>query len=289
MSDLRYTKPEPLRLKGHHDFSETWLHDRIAEDTGILGFGDVEVIQRERRQEGAGRLDLLLYDRDQERRYEVEIMLGTTDESHIIRCIEYWDIERRRFPAYDHCAVLVAEDITSRFLNILSLLAGNIPLVAIQLSALKVEDRVVLNFVRVLDQLALRQDDEAEEKTQPVDREYWNRRVSPTVLKLVDSQFEVVRKSDPKQRLKYNRSYIGLSDGVRSNNFVYFQPKKNFMYLLAKVSNKPAWVKRLEEADLEAGEGRRAVWVTLRPGEADQHRAILTEFIQEAVDVSKAE
>jgi hypothetical protein len=33
-------------------------------------------------------------------------MLGATDESHIIRCIEYWDIERRRYPAYEHCAVL---------------------------------------------------------------------------------------------------------------------------------------------------------------------------------------
>ena len=30
---------------------------------------------------------------------------------------EYWDIERRRYPQYDHCAVLIAEDITSRFLN----------------------------------------------------------------------------------------------------------------------------------------------------------------------------
>ncbi len=39
----------------------------------------------------AGRLDLLLQDANQ-RRYEVEIQLGATDESHIIRTIEYWDI-----------------------------------------------------------------------------------------------------------------------------------------------------------------------------------------------------
>jgi hypothetical protein len=45
----------------------------------------------------AGRLDLLLEDEDQERRYEVEIQLGPTDEAHIIRTIEYWDIEWKRY------------------------------------------------------------------------------------------------------------------------------------------------------------------------------------------------
>ena len=87
-------------------------------------------------------------------------MLGATDESHIIRCIEYWDIERLRYPGYEHCAVLIAEDITSRFLNLIALLAGTVPLVAIQLNALRVGDNnVVLNFVRVLDQRLLRRDD----------------------------------------------------------------------------------------------------------------------------------
>ena len=30
--------------------------------------------------------------------YEVEVMLGVLDESHIIRTIEYWDVERQRRP-----------------------------------------------------------------------------------------------------------------------------------------------------------------------------------------------
>lgn len=55
-------------------------------------------------------------------RYEVEVQLGSTDESHIIRTIEYWDIERKRYPQYDHTAVIVAEDITSRCLNVISLI-----------------------------------------------------------------------------------------------------------------------------------------------------------------------
>jgi L-alanine-DL-glutamate epimerase-like enolase superfamily enzyme len=113
VNKLSYTKHERISLKSHTDFNEKWLQARIVEDPGILGLGDVVLIERERTQERAGRLDLLLADPEQDRRYEVELMLGPTDESHIVRCIEYWDIERRRYPGYEHCAVLVAEDITS--------------------------------------------------------------------------------------------------------------------------------------------------------------------------------
>src|SRR6266576_1862407 len=120
MDKVTYAKHEHISLKGHPDFGEKWLQERIVEDPSILGLGEVIVIERERPQERAGRLDLLLADPEQNRRYEVELMLGSTDESHIIRCIEYWDIERRRYPGYEHCAVLIAEDITSRFLNVVS-------------------------------------------------------------------------------------------------------------------------------------------------------------------------
>ena len=87
-----------------------------------MGLGDLEVRSNERRQPSGGRLDLLLQDVDTSARYEVEIQLGSLDESHIIRTIEYWDIERRRYPQYEHIAVIVAEDVTSRFLNVISLL-----------------------------------------------------------------------------------------------------------------------------------------------------------------------
>ena len=114
--EAEYVKAEPISLKGHPDFSEVWLHDQICKDPSILGLGDLTVIERERVQVGAGRLDMLLSDADAEStvRYEVEIMLGPTDPSHIIRTIEYWDIERHRYPAYDHITVLVAEQVPRR-------------------------------------------------------------------------------------------------------------------------------------------------------------------------------
>lgn len=182
---LTFTKHEKVWLRSNSDFSEKWLHEVIASDPAILGLGDVEVIDRERIQERSGRLDLLLSDGDTSR-YEVEIMLGATDPSHIIRCIEYWDIERRRYPGYEHIAVLIAEDITSRFLSVMSLMAGSIPLIAIQLNALRVGEELVLDFVHVLNQTSLRRDDEAEAAGQEVSRSYWDARVSAGIMSIAD-------------------------------------------------------------------------------------------------------
>jgi len=119
---ISYLRPERLMLKTHPELNERWVQDRIAEDPSILGLGDLVLRDKERTQPRAGRLDLLLQDSETKRRYEVELQLGSTDETHIIRTIEYWDIERKRYPQYDHCAVIIAEDITSRFLNVVSLL-----------------------------------------------------------------------------------------------------------------------------------------------------------------------
>ncbi len=143
---INYLRPERLTLKSHPELNERWVQDRIAEDPNILGLGDLVLRDKERIQPRASRLDLLLQDPETNRRYEVELQLGASDEAHIIRTIEYWDIERKRYPQYDHCAVLIAEDITSRFLNVVSLFNGSLPLIAIQMQALKVAEHTTLVF-----------------------------------------------------------------------------------------------------------------------------------------------
>ena len=112
----KYVKPGRIWLKTHPDLTEKWLQDRIGEDPSLLGLGDLVLRDRERPQAGAGRLDLLLQDAEANRRYKVEIQLGRTDESHIIRTIEYWVIERKRYPQYEHIAVIVAADILAEAL-----------------------------------------------------------------------------------------------------------------------------------------------------------------------------
>ena len=171
---MDFHAPTRVSLKTHHAFSEAWLHELLKDNPALLGLGDLQVRDSERRQPGAGRLDLLLVDPETPTRYEVEIQLGATDESHIIRTIEYWDIEKRRYPQYEHVAVLVAEDVTSRFLNVVSLFNGFIPLVAIQLQGIEVNGSFTLVATRVVDKATLGTEEDEEGET--VDRAYWRER-----------------------------------------------------------------------------------------------------------------
>jgi hypothetical protein len=172
--ELKRATAVRLRAAG---LDERWLQDRIEEDPSILRLGDIQLLRKEKSQPSGGRIDFVMYDPEQETRFEVEVMLGVLDESHIIRTIEYWDIERQRYPAYDHRAVIVAEEITARFFNVIRLLNRAVPLIAVQLNALMVDGAIVLHFTRVLD---VYQETEVEEEGdgEQVGRPYWEKRAS---------------------------------------------------------------------------------------------------------------
>jgi hypothetical protein len=287
---LEYVKAEPISLKGHPDFSEVWLHEQISKDTSILGLGELDVIERERIQVGAGRLDMLLADSDADSttRYEIEIMLGPTDPSHIIRTIEYWDIERRRYPAYDHIAVLVAEQVTARFLNVIALFAGSVPIVAIQLNTLRVGNQIVLDFVKILDQRQLREDDTADTggATEPdVDRSSWDARVGPAIMKVCDRIAQIANEiADPKLELKYKKVRIALSVPGSFFNLLTLWPKKNFIRGRFRVTDPETWGKRLSEAGVEAElKDGSVVIVRLRSGDLDHHEGLLRDLVHQAI------
>lgn len=287
---LNYTSHEKLSLRHRQDFNEAWLHDRICDDPSILGLGDVRVIDRERRSAGGGRLDLLLFDEDNNRRYEVEVMLGATDPSHIIRTIEYWDLERRRYPGYDHIAVLIAEDVTARFLNVISLMAGSIPIVAIQLDALRVGESIVLNFVQVLDQADLRTDDTADEEGggKPVDRAVWLGRVGESLLGICDDVLAMINGAAKQPfSLNYLRGYIGLrTAGGVVNNFVYMTPKhqKKIIHIGFRNPRAAEWKDRFEEAGVPVQNRRKGrVRVTVTTADFEEHRGLIHEVVQDTV------
>ncbi len=247
-----YTPHERFSLKNHSEFNEKWVQDLIANDPSILGLGELVLRGSERVQPRAGRLDLLLQDPETKRRYEVELQLGSTDEAHIIRTIEYWDIERKRYPQYDHCAVLIAEDVTSRFLNVVSLFNGTLPLIAIQMQALKVGDSITLVFTTVLDELIRGNIDEDEDaESAPTDRAYWEKRGSKATVSLADQFLTLLKDRDPSLELKYNKFYIGLSKDGRPYNFVAFKPKKNQLNLELKLPQSDELDGKIEEAGLE--------------------------------------
>ena len=231
-----YVKPERLWLRAHPEYTEKWIQKLIADDPSILGLGDLVLRDQERIHPRAGRLDLLLQDVETKRRYEVELQLGATDEAHIIRTIEYWDIERKRYPQYDHCAVIVAEDITSRFLNVISLFNGTVPLIAIQVQALRVGENITLVFTTVMDELSRGLVDEDEDAAAaPTDRAYWEKQATKATVALADDLLEILKQFDPSLELKYNKFYIGLSRDGQAFNFVAFRPKKNQLNLELKL------------------------------------------------------
>jgi len=243
-------KAKRIDLKSHSTINEKWLQEQIVKDTAILGLGDVVVRSVERTQPHGGRLDLLLEDSEGEARYEVEIQLGAVDESHIIRTIEYWDSERRRYPQYDHIAVIVAEEITTRFFNVIGLFNGFIPLIAIQLAALEVNGSMTVVSTRVLDvvHLGTEEQDNSELAT---DRNYWEKKSTTQMLELVDLLVVAARKINDRLVARYKQRYIGLGiDGV-ANNFISFKPRKRFVCLQLKLPQSPEIDEALEDSGLQ--------------------------------------
>jgi predicted transport protein len=247
-----YLKPERIWLKNHAEFTEKWVQDRIAEDPSLLNLGDLVLRDRERIHPRAGRLDLLLQAPETKRRYEVELQLGATDEAHIIRTIEYWDIERKRYPQYDHCAVLIAEDITSRFLNVVQLFNGTIPLIALQLQAIRLGEHITLMFTTVMDELARGVVDEDEDaESTPTDRAYWEKRATKGTVSLADDLLGVLSTFDPSLKLKFNKFYIGLDKDGQPYNFVTFRPKKNQLTLELKLPQSAELDAKIDAAGLD--------------------------------------
>ena len=276
----------PISLKDSSELNERWLQEELTADPSLLGLGDLTVRDVERRQPGAGRLDLLLVDPESATRYEVEIQLGATDETHIIRTIEYWDLERRRYPQYEHVAVLVAEDVTSRFLNVISLFNGFIPIVAIQLQALTVECALTLVATRVVDQMSLATEEEDEGTV--VDRAYWEKGRGSTIsLQILDALMELIRTVEPDLQPNFTKRYIGLASNHVSRNFITFRPRKQHLIVAFRIPRTVPLDDELEGVGidtLEYNQRSRRYRVRLTQQDLEKHRQTLTDLIRRARD-----
>jgi hypothetical protein len=247
---MEFQKAKILSIRDHPELTEKWLQGQLVKDPTLLGLGDLTVKDVERKQPHAGRLDLLLVDPDSLRRYEVELQLGATDESHIIRTLEYWDIERRRYPMYEHVAVLVAERVTSRFLNVISLFNGFIPIMAIQLQLLEVGGVQTLSASTVVDVMSLGTEEEEEEAGGGADRGYWQEK-APAGLLLADQLLVLVQETDPKASLKYNKHFIGIAhDGV-PDHYVIFRPRLHHLGVGFRIPRSDELTEELEQGELD--------------------------------------
>ena len=126
---------DTINLKNDKNINEKTIQDYIAKHPESLNVEDtntLELISREKIQKEGGRIDLL-FENEEQSRFVVEIQLGKIDSSHIVRTIEYWDNENKRNPKYKYYAVLIAEEITGRFFNVLNILYKVIPIIVIQM------------------------------------------------------------------------------------------------------------------------------------------------------------
>jgi len=286
MEEINIIRPDKISLRDHPSLNEQWLQNIIAKDPDILGLGDLVLKDKERVQPRAGRLDILLQDADINKRYEVEIQLGKTDESHIIRTIEYWDIERKRYPQYEHCAVIVAEEITSRFLNVISLFNGNIPLVAIQLTAYKNGNDYFLTFNTVLDEMYLGLVEEDEEVSAVTDRQYWeNVKGTVETVEIVDAALSIITDILPGYELKYNKFYIGLAQNGSTDNFVIFRAKKTFTRMEIRLEHSDDLEREIEEKGLDLmdyDKRDRRYRIKLSMNDIKNHGAFIANLIRQA-------
>jgi len=204
MADLPIGKIVRIRDCG---YDEVWLQDQIVANASCLQLGDLEVVARERSQSSGGRLDILLKDPEDDSMYEVEVMLGDTDETHIIRTIEYWSREKRKWPQRQHFPVLVAESITRRFFDVIQVLSQAIPMIAIQVSVVEASGNRMLSFHKILDTYEEPEESESEyeahDETYWVEKASWTNDTAKALLKIVQPIFG-------QAKLNYVKNYISI-------------------------------------------------------------------------------
>ena len=204
MSEIGLTKVLSIKDVGHDEY---WLRDRIYDEPSIIGLGELQAVMKERTQSQGGRLDLLLKDPADDSMYEVEIQLGPTDESHIIRTIEYWDNEKRKWPNRSHTAILVAEEITSRFYNVVHHLSQAVPIIGIQANIVKVQDLLALHFTKIID--SFQEPEENEPTQESYTEKYWTD-TYPGVLACVNWYRDILLRHYPEVNMKYFKDYVSL-------------------------------------------------------------------------------
>jgi len=219
MDKIETAKHLTIRQCGYDEY---WLRDRIFEEPAILGLGDLQAVMKEKSQSQGGRLDLLLKNPEDDSMFEVELQLGATDESHIIRTIEYWDNEKRRWPNRSHTAVLVAEEITNRFFNVVHLLSMAVPMIGIQANIVQVGEVRGLHFTKVVD--SYQEPEEEETPQQAYDEKHWIEKY-PGTLECARRYKTLMEKLYSEVPTKYFESYISLSVGGAAR--VWVNRRKN--------------------------------------------------------------
>jgi hypothetical protein len=218
-------------------FDEYWLQEQIMNNPSALGLGSLEAITKERLQSSGGKLDLLLKDPQDNSMYEVEVMLGKTDESHIIRAIEYWDNEKRKYPHRKHTAVLVAEEINRRFFNVIHLFSHSIPIIAVQASLIQTASaQKNLFFTTLLNTYEEIDDGTSLSEHVSDPKGYWNNK-APWTYETAEALLQIVSSVLDKTGLRPVKEYVAVT-----------QDDSNYMLLFKRSQGKSMCLFRMSQS-----------------------------------------
>lgn len=228
---------DKIMLKGNPIIKERHIQDIIADNSKILGLGDdLTLVGKEMRQDDGRRLDLLFQDKNSNKIYEVEIQLGRLDESHLSRAVGYWNVERKKYPLYKHSAVVIAECIEDRMLDLIKLFKEDVPIIVIKMTADKKENEKenekCLKF-EIID-LNKRNDTENNndnavkgeyEPFKESDIYFREKEVSETAKEIVDKICYLLQKKvHPHMKIYYTKKYIGFKKEYR-DQFVWIETR----------------------------------------------------------------
>jgi hypothetical protein len=246
-NEIKIGKKIYMRNAGKNEY---WLQDIIYDNPKVLPLGDLVAVEKEKKQSTGGRLDILLKDPQDNSMYEVEVMLGETDPSHIIRAIEYWDNEKRKYPQRQHFCVLIAESFDRRYFNVIQLMSLNIPMIAIQADLLEVNNEKILNFTKIIDIYSEPAEDESDIKQ--VNESTWNSD-SPWTNSNAKMLFDLLKVGHDRIYLRYTQSYININiDGRNAYWFCKRMKPTSALFLSVKDDEKAEIIKKkLDEKEIE--------------------------------------
>jgi len=246
MGEIQVARIRSIREVGKDEF---WLRDAIFHDPTILGLGELQAGTKEKTLPQGGRLDLLLKNPEDDSMYEVEIQLGETDESHIIRTIEYWDSMKRQWPRRSHTAVLIAETINNRFFNVVNLLSQAVPIIGIQATIIEVGDTQALHFTKILDSY---EEPEEVEQGQVFTEEAFAK-AAPGALECARWYRQLLERLYGDIQVKYFEHYLSMSIGGFGRIWVNQRKNKRAFFEVKPAEDFPDIVEHLRETSLQFG------------------------------------
>jgi predicted transport protein len=173
----------------------------------------------------------------------------------------------------------VAEEITSRFFNVISLFNQSIPIIALKLTALKLGDQYGVIFTKILNYE--RKGIETDEDNQTTTREVWIKRSATPTMAIADQILTIAKELSPGFEFRYAKNYITMKLEGKGRTFVYLIPQKKELKIWVTLKAAPELDKLCEneELDVKYNDYYNGYQFDLRPGDVETHRDFFKDFI----------